>query len=297
MTTNDIPRAKFIDVIQRHGHTIVDDPWELEQVLRAELADYKPERAVLVAAAKERVPADLRAATGGVPSTSLRANLAARLRDHRGITNDLALWAVDVWAAALGVTPSGTQAAFPAIRPPRRERPRETPVSDVWTNVAPPEQPHQPPDDWVGDDPQPRREPKREPPVRPALTPADHGRIDAQLKMLWYGVIAWGVNGLVWASWLKSVRVWNDDQAGGFATLAVIFTVIFAIVVRRRSTAGAWILVGIQSLNVFGSFGTGLSLVIFINLVFLVVFIVGARAVAAWHSLGIARPPAQEPPQ
>jgi hypothetical protein len=289
---NDIARATFIDIIQRQGYALIDDPWELEQVLARALPNHKPERSVLIAAAKERIPTDIRAATGGVPSTSLRANLAARLRDNRGITDDLARWAVDCWAAALGITPSGTHAALtPPVMRAAKPKPQEQakPASDVWTALPNDRGPaQQKDDDWIDDAPAVNKAPVNNAARAPdwRVAKGDPAKLAAQINTLRIGVIVSGVVGVSWSILLKFMYPYFPAQPLiTFALQAIIVSALLAWGIGRRSKIAAVILILVQLYNLTSAFKTQQAALILINIGFLVFFIWGTLAVFAYHAV------------
>ena len=98
-----IARQKVIELVERFGSDICDDPRRCEALLRDLCGDqHQREVFVLVAAVKNRTAAELAAGGGGVPKEVLLARLTARLHNHFGFTEDLARWSVESWAFALG---------------------------------------------------------------------------------------------------------------------------------------------------------------------------------------------------
>lgn len=100
---SDIPRLKLIEIITQYGHTVIDDPPRVEGLLRDFCGEHKREIHSLMDASRERIPIELRAASGNAPPVMLIANLTKRLLDNRPMDKDMARWAVESWAIALGV--------------------------------------------------------------------------------------------------------------------------------------------------------------------------------------------------
>ncbi|MCW5849677.1 MAG: right-handed parallel beta-helix repeat-containing protein [Anaerolineae bacterium] len=132
-------RDKLGEILTHYGRSVLDDPRRCEALLRDLLPDHRREVHLLVAALRERVPADLLASNNGVPQSLLLAQLAQRLHDHLGIAPAFAGWAVETWAVALGVmvppppkrartpkTVSAAQADPPAKAAPQPKAARTT---------------------------------------------------------------------------------------------------------------------------------------------------------------------------
>lgn len=102
---DDFPRAKLADIIRDYGQAVIENPRRLEALLRDLCPEHTREINLLAGAARERVPADLLAASGAQPVGILAGRLIGRLRDHLGVTDEAAQWAVETWALALGVQP------------------------------------------------------------------------------------------------------------------------------------------------------------------------------------------------
>jgi hypothetical protein len=100
---DDKPRETLRELIVTYGRSVAEDPKLCEALLRDLCGSHKREINLLVAAAKARVPEDLQAQTG-VPTEMLYASLGARLRDELSLNEDAARWAVEAWAAALGIS-------------------------------------------------------------------------------------------------------------------------------------------------------------------------------------------------
>lgn len=114
----DLPREKLGELIATYGQTLCDDPRRCEALLRDLCAANRREIHVLVSALRERVAADLLAASEGVPREVLRARLTQRLQDNLGLAEEIARWTVDSWALALRkLSPAELDAVPPSSAP------------------------------------------------------------------------------------------------------------------------------------------------------------------------------------
>ncbi len=128
---HDQPRQVLRGLLAEYGPSLCDDPRRCEALLRDHCGDHKREIRVLVAALDERVPADLLRSQPDPPPAMLLNRLTRRLQDERGLAEDVARWAVESWALALGtVTREGLE---------RLRRPEADPM--------PPPGPHEQPTD------------------------------------------------------------------------------------------------------------------------------------------------------
>lgn len=98
----DQPRETLCKLIATYGRTLCDDPRRCEALLRDLCGVHRREIHALISALRERIAEDLLAASEGMPREMLWARLTQRLQDNLGLTEDLARWAVDSWALALG---------------------------------------------------------------------------------------------------------------------------------------------------------------------------------------------------
>ncbi len=93
--------ATLRDLLRADGARLTSEP----AYLRARLSDRAPqagrEIALLVQAQSAGIPQALQA---NPPTASLRTSLISKLHDERGLSTEAADWAVDCWAAALGMT-------------------------------------------------------------------------------------------------------------------------------------------------------------------------------------------------
>jgi hypothetical protein len=128
---SDSVRQTLCRAVQQHGRSLIDDPRRCESLLRDLCPSNKREVNLLVAALRERVPADLAASQGA--STAIRIQgLVSRLQQVAGLAEDAARWAVDSWALALGViAPDALAAAAHSERIQPRPAARNYPADAV----------------------------------------------------------------------------------------------------------------------------------------------------------------------
>ena len=100
---NNTPRQKLREIIQRHGHSIIENPRRCENLLRDYCGEFRREISVLTMALEEHAVADMLAAPASMPRQVLLARLAQRLCDHLALSEAAALWSIESWALALGV--------------------------------------------------------------------------------------------------------------------------------------------------------------------------------------------------
>jgi hypothetical protein len=108
------PRDVLRSLLEKHGPFLADEPDRCGSLLRRHLPQHAREVNVLIAAAQAGVPAALRAS----PDVE---KLAQRITEQHGTREDLARWAVDTWAFALGLSVQPKAAAARATRAPLPE--------------------------------------------------------------------------------------------------------------------------------------------------------------------------------
>lgn len=115
-------------LITVYGLELCDHPAQLRALLRDFCGQYRREVNVLVLALEEQIHHVL-LASGAQPQSVLLARLTVRLQDNRGLSQDIARWAVESWAIALGLAladepsaPSGAQHEVAAIAQPGYQR-------------------------------------------------------------------------------------------------------------------------------------------------------------------------------
>lgn len=100
---NDLPRQKLIEIVAKHGKSIVEDARRAEALFRDNFGEFRREIAVLKMAVEEGVARDLATAPANSPRGVLIARLTQRLVDNLALSKSAAGWAVNAWAEALGV--------------------------------------------------------------------------------------------------------------------------------------------------------------------------------------------------
>ncbi|MCP9493859.1 MAG: right-handed parallel beta-helix repeat-containing protein [Pyrinomonadaceae bacterium MAG19_C2-C3] len=97
-------RQKLVELIERHGQTLIDDARRCEGLMRDNFPAQRREISVLTSALEERIPAELLAAkSGSMPRSVLLTRLARRLHDDVAMEMQAAHWTVRTWALVLGV--------------------------------------------------------------------------------------------------------------------------------------------------------------------------------------------------
>jgi ribosomal protein S27E len=138
---NDLPHQKLCQIVATYGKSLCDDPKRCEALLRDLCGQHRREVNVLVSALKERVAADLRASSTGVPREVLLARLTKRLCDNLGLAEEAARWGVESWALALGVISSQECIGIGEDRSQLRPYSR-TSVTSIPTPVGSPSSQH-----------------------------------------------------------------------------------------------------------------------------------------------------------
>src|SRR5688572_15711085 len=100
---NEQPRRKLREIVERHGHTVIQNARRCEGLLRDYSGRHRREVSVLVSALEEHVPQDLLTSSAGAPREVLLKRLARRLTDQQALSEQAAAWAVNSWAFALGL--------------------------------------------------------------------------------------------------------------------------------------------------------------------------------------------------
>jgi hypothetical protein len=135
------PRQVLCELIAAHGPSLCDEPGRCEGLLR----DYCPlERGkvnVLVNALRERVVADLLNSSDFIPIELLLGRLTKRLEDHNAMRGDMAKWAVESWALALGkiaggVSDGASESKKREAPPPPANGKLETPTASPLPDTA-----------------------------------------------------------------------------------------------------------------------------------------------------------------
>ncbi len=106
------PRRILCELIQQYGPALHTDARRTEALLCDLCAAYPREIFVLVHAQKQRIPADLLAASRWMPQQALAAQLAHRLQENLALTENAAVWAIESWAIALAIQPAPPDRAW-----------------------------------------------------------------------------------------------------------------------------------------------------------------------------------------
>lgn len=93
----------LVSLVSRYGSSVALDPLRCEGLLRDTCPRCHREIFVLVNAVRQQIPADLLAPRHSLPPALFRGFLVKRLQDELGFSDEAAHWAVDTWAAALGL--------------------------------------------------------------------------------------------------------------------------------------------------------------------------------------------------
>lgn len=101
MAMNEAPREKLCELIARDT-SLCDEPLRMEGLLRDLCPHNRREINVLILALRERIAADLQSSSSAVPIEIVISRLAKRLEDQHAVTREMARWAVESWALALG---------------------------------------------------------------------------------------------------------------------------------------------------------------------------------------------------
>jgi hypothetical protein len=125
-------------ILQRYGTSVIEEPARFAALLNdLRMGEGKREANLLLLALREGVPDRLLAAGPGLPTAPLVGQLAGRLVDDVGLTDELALWAVESWALAFGLrfeSPAAPAPAAPA--PPPAADPRSRLLASIrWADV------------------------------------------------------------------------------------------------------------------------------------------------------------------
>jgi len=108
------PRSLLIEIVDTYTLDVINDRVRLENLLSDIFkARYKKEKNTLIASLDEGIPGDLIKTHTSIPVPILISQLGKRLIENRGISEDLATWAVTTWALALRIPVEIDHAAPP----------------------------------------------------------------------------------------------------------------------------------------------------------------------------------------
>jgi hypothetical protein len=99
---NDLPRQKLAELVGRYGRDLSGDARRCEALLKDVCPNHKREIFLLVSAVSESVTLDLLNCSDGLPKEAQLSRLTKRLNESTGVAENLARWAVESWAFALG---------------------------------------------------------------------------------------------------------------------------------------------------------------------------------------------------
>ncbi len=106
VTMNEQASGILKSLVARYGTSVALDPLRCEGLLRDTCPRCSREIFVLVNAVRQQVPADLLSPRHSLPLPLFRGFLVKRLQDELAFSGEAAHWAVDTWAAALGLNNS-----------------------------------------------------------------------------------------------------------------------------------------------------------------------------------------------
>src|ERR1700733_16161942 len=98
------PRDILVDIVARHGEPLLTEPLRTEGLLKDYCGEFRREIFVLVSCLRVGVVEQLRR-QGGPSVKLICARLALKLEQNLAISSDVAKWAVESWAIALGLLP------------------------------------------------------------------------------------------------------------------------------------------------------------------------------------------------
>jgi serine/threonine-protein kinase len=111
-------RSILQQILQRYGTSVLEEPSRFASILNdLRMGEGKREANLLLLALREGVPDRLANAGTGTPMTPLVGQLAHRLVEDVGLADDMALWAVESWALALGLRFERQAVAAPVVAP------------------------------------------------------------------------------------------------------------------------------------------------------------------------------------
>lgn len=144
---NDLPRWKLIELIRAEGTAPLNDPPRLYAYLQSSCPGLPGEVAAIMGAARQGAPGGLISAVAdpSVPWTTVTSTWAQRLQEQERMPPDVAAWAVDSWAMALGVGPAPIppQGQPPLAAPGHSEFSQPIPAQPQFASppfAAPPQQ-------------------------------------------------------------------------------------------------------------------------------------------------------------
>ncbi|BAU12179.1 serine/threonine protein kinase [Leptolyngbya sp. NIES-3755] len=105
-TMNSAARDILRKLVEELGSNVADNPQQWRGYLNDRLAHYQLERRALTTALNEHVPEELLSSQVSIAPEVQIERLSSRLVEHLGLQPDVARWAVESWAVALGIAKS-----------------------------------------------------------------------------------------------------------------------------------------------------------------------------------------------
>lgn len=120
-TMNSAARDILRKLVEELGSNVADNPQQWRGYLNDRLAHYQLERKALTTALNEHVPEELMSSQVSIAPEVQIERLTSRLVEHLGLQPDVARWAVESWAIALGILKGNV----PKRRPPKDKSGKE----------------------------------------------------------------------------------------------------------------------------------------------------------------------------
>jgi len=135
--SSDVIKA-LQEIVSSYGPSICDNAGRCKALLMDLCPTHRLEVNLLVVALQEGVPNRLASSPPGVPLVSLLATLALNVSEGHGLKRELARWAVETWAVALGVIDAGDITELPRLeaKPVEEPPPKAEPVPEVETRAG-----------------------------------------------------------------------------------------------------------------------------------------------------------------
>ena len=112
---NALPRQKLCEIIKIYGKDVCNNHRRVKGLLNDFCRGNYPEVNFLLTALAEKVDIELLASSKTLPYEMISARLVERLYGNRGMAKEIACWAVDSWALALGVISKETSYTKPHV--------------------------------------------------------------------------------------------------------------------------------------------------------------------------------------
>jgi len=119
---DDAVRETLCALLAERGASFCDDPKPVEGLLWDLCGEQRREVRVLVVVLRDGIVQHLRGSGEGMPSSLLLSRLTERAQQEFGFAEDVARWAVESWALALGVISCAPDPVSTIILPPSSNR-------------------------------------------------------------------------------------------------------------------------------------------------------------------------------